>query len=231
MIHWLMEAATADPDLAQGQPPRGLLSAAEQTRFAALKSDKRKRDWLLGRWTAKRLVQTVLAGRGVRASAVDVVIDNQESGEPYLAQPAQPLSLSISHAHGHAVCALVEQADCRLGVDLELVEPRSAEFVASYCTPVEQAALAAAPPQLHPLLATAVWSAKEAALKALGKGLTVSTHAVTCHVQASTPPQEWTPFAVELNTELLGTPAPDLNGWWRSIAPFVLTIVIERNHV
>lgn len=56
----------------------GLLTPAEQAVFEGLKSDKRRRDWLLGRWTGKRLVQALAEGyfcigHGVPLDAVEIL--------------------------------------------------------------------------------------------------------------------------------------------------------------
>ncbi|MCB0159565.1 MAG: hypothetical protein KDD83_15640, partial [Caldilineaceae bacterium] len=56
-----MQSATAAPEIEQGVAPAGLLSPAEEARLAEFTVVKRRRDWLLGRWTAKDLVRTVLA--------------------------------------------------------------------------------------------------------------------------------------------------------------------------
>jgi 4'-phosphopantetheinyl transferase len=60
MIHWLVQSLYDHPALAQGQAPPGLLSSTERARLASLRVDKRRRDWVLGRWTAKHLLQAAL---------------------------------------------------------------------------------------------------------------------------------------------------------------------------
>lgn len=247
MIHWLTQSAAAHPDLALGlSSPAGLLTPAEEARFEALKTDKRRRDWLLGRWTAKQLLQTVLAAKmGQPPSLQTITIHNQLNGAP-VARYHHPLdeplllpdwfTLSISHAGDHAFCALVEQPDWPLGADIEQIMPRAAVFVSDYFTPAEQALLEQSPPEHYPMLVTAIWSAKEAALKALQLGLTVDTRAVACLIApVAEPPQAWTPFAIELNREMLAGKLPPpsatprrgelrLEGWWQTIPGYVLTL-------
>ena len=60
MIHWLLQSTDAHPDLARGHPPVGLLCKLEHARLSNLTIDKRRREWLLGRWTAKQLLQAYL---------------------------------------------------------------------------------------------------------------------------------------------------------------------------
>ena len=245
MIHWLTQSAAAHPDLAQAlSAPAGLLTPVEQARFEALKTDKRRRDWLLGRWTAKKLVQTVLTSKiGQPPSFQTITIHNQLNGVPVgryhhlFDEPSpllpDPFTLSISHAGDHAFCALVEQPNWPLGADIEQIMPRAAVFVTDYFTPSEQARLQQSSPEHYHMLVTAMWSAKEAALKALQLGLTVDTRAVACLISpVHEPPQAWTPFAIELNWELLAAAAVEtqnfaslrLDGWWQTIPGYVLTL-------
>src|SRR5689334_21954200 len=63
MIDWLIQSSSARSDLSQGVAPEGMLCPAEQQRLAAFGVAKRRRDWLLGRWTAKRLLQRHYAQR------------------------------------------------------------------------------------------------------------------------------------------------------------------------
>ena len=52
MINWLIQSQSAIPaELATW------LCAAEMAEYAALPTEPRRRAWLAGRWTAKRLIQ------------------------------------------------------------------------------------------------------------------------------------------------------------------------------
>ncbi|MCA9940000.1 MAG: 4'-phosphopantetheinyl transferase superfamily protein [Anaerolineales bacterium] len=253
MIHWLTQTAAAHPDLVLGLSPAGLLTAAEEARFVALHTDKRRRDWLLGRWTAKHLLQQVIAGKiGIPPSLQTITIHNQLNGAPvarYLhpeEETPSPIpdqfTLSISHAGEYAFCALVEQPDWPMGADIEQITPRAAAFVSDYFTPPEQELLRQSPPPFYDMMVTAMWSAKEATLKALQLGLTVDTRAVTCLIApVHNYPRTWTPFTVELDEGLLvgrlpahlaaksnfhrGVLRTALTGWWQMIPGYVLTIV------
>ncbi|NDJ59879.1 MAG: 4'-phosphopantetheinyl transferase superfamily protein [Chloroflexi bacterium] len=224
-IQWLIQTDDAHPDLARGIVPAGLLNAAEAARCAAIKTAKRRRDWLLGRWTAKRLAQTLIAPG---APLDTLIIAKRPDGSPYLAGCEHAISLSYSHADGVAFGAAV-RADRLLGADIERVAPRSDRFVADYFTAAEQALVAAAPPSMHAAHRTIIWSAKEAALKALRYGLTVDTRAVACHIAPfDALPTVWTPFAVTCDPRYLGDAVPDLRGWWRGLIsphPAVLALV------
>jgi len=158
---------------------------------------KRRREWLLGRWTAKQLLAAYLGEEGSAPPLDEITIANDPTGAPYAyfdRSPSQsepdrriPVSLTISHSGEISLCALVAQRGGprvsahlpSVGGDVEQIEPRSPSLVRDFFTAEEQAALIAAPPHLRDALATAIWSAKEAALKALRLGLSVDTRQVT----------------------------------------------------
>jgi hypothetical protein len=71
MIHWLVQTTKEIPEFKRGCSLSGLLSAREQERLAALKTEKRRHDWLLGRWTSKLLVQAVIRQDDGRRSSAE----------------------------------------------------------------------------------------------------------------------------------------------------------------
>ncbi len=109
MIHWLLQSLDDCPEILRGDGTPAWLSAAEQQR--TFKAEKRRRDWLLGRWTAKNLVQRYLAQTTGETPALEsIVIDADADGAPYASCEGRlPVSLSISHSHGTAFCGLVER--------------------------------------------------------------------------------------------------------------------------
>jgi 4'-phosphopantetheinyl transferase len=231
MIHWLIQSTANHPDLARGVPPAGLLSPAEQARFAGLKTEKRRCDWLLGRWTSKRLVQAVIQeGTGNTVPFEALSIGNDTTGAPIINYQLPltnypSLNLSISHSHGRAFCAVATAALGAIGADMERIEPRAAGFVEDYFTAAEIERVRQAPAARRDALVTAVWSAKEAALKALGLGLRVDTRAITCLIEPTTEPNGWLPFAIHCHPQRLSRPAPLFTGWWRLVDDYVLTLV------
>ena len=291
IVHWLVQSADAHPALGQGQAPLGLLHAAEAERLAGLSLPKRRADWLLGRWTAKHLLQSTLQHElGDRLPLNTLLIQNDRDGSPYAcveqsavsSQPSAssgqssivnhqssiiyhqssiidhqssfiihhssfirlPVSLSISHSGTQAFCAVSDwglgirewgslaavpnpQPLIAVGADIEHVERRGPEFVADFFTEAEQAEVEATPAERRDVAITALWSAKEAALKALRLGLTVDTRRVACALAwPSLPPWDgWADLAVA---------APDLlavgrlTGWWRTLNDYVLTVVVKH---
>jgi hypothetical protein len=83
VIYWLVRPAADCPDVESGASPPGFLSAAERETYTRLTFPKRRREWLLGRWTAKRLLQlSIEAYRAFPLSAITV--GNDPDGAPYL---------------------------------------------------------------------------------------------------------------------------------------------------
>ncbi len=148
------------------------LSAAEQTRFGELKTDKRRLEYLAGRVVAKRLVrQARFASEGaiVPFSAITILADVLGAPElQIVGEPAGPL-VSITHGAGVAAAYLAAGPGMRPGIDVEKVERRDASFLATYFTQEEQAWAQPDPDRRL----TAMWAVKEAVLKALGVGARV----------------------------------------------------------
>ncbi|HET9754106.1 MAG TPA: 4'-phosphopantetheinyl transferase superfamily protein [Myxococcales bacterium] len=186
------------------------LSGGERARAASLRVARRRDEFLLGRWAAKRLIASVLDC----APGSSLEVRAAPSGQPlaFLDGAALRLSISISHREGLALAALDEDG-APLGADLERIEPRSAAFVRDYFTAPEMEAVARGDAEL---LANLIWSAKESALKALGTGLRSDTRSIEVELG---PPRagSWQP--------LLLRGVPGLRGFWRRHEGHVLTIV------
>lgn len=231
MIHWLIQSLTAHPYLADGIPPEALLNTEEQEKFAALSSFKRRQEWLLGRWTAKHLIaQIINTTYQTDVALADLHILNRHTGEPFAAVNGQHLfSLTISHSQGYAFCAMVEKENWPIGADMEHIEPRSATFVADYFTPSEITLLEGTPSHYVDTMITAIWSAKEATLKALHLGLSVDTRSVICLPTTSLESDTgWNTFSLFIDTQRIYRALPPLTGWWRVMGEYVLTLVSQN---
>ncbi len=223
MITWLTQTERDLPALG----PAAWLSLPEQERLAALRVEKRRREWLLGRWTARRLIQSHLAEAGLACDLRDLQILAAPSGAPTISARRPEVQaalegwrLTISHSRGRALCALARTP--AIGADIEQVAPRHPAFASDYFTPAERAAVAATPPEQREMLITAIWSAKEAALKALRLGLSVDTRRVECRIA---PPggSAWATVTLSCDPIL---EAPPLRGWWRVSEGYVLTLAV-----
>jgi 4'-phosphopantetheinyl transferase len=154
------------------------LSDNERVRLGALRFAKRRADWRLGRWTAKRAVAAYL-NLPPSFALTEIEIRTAPSGAPqvFVAQRPAELSISLTHSSGTAACA-VSASDSVLGCDLETIAPRSNAFINDYFTEQEQTFVANAPVIDRPCLVNLIWSAKESALKALQEGLRLDTRSV-----------------------------------------------------
>lgn len=197
--------------------PRGVawLAAAERAVLARLGVPKRRGDWLLGRWAARRAL--VEAGEAEREADVSVLAAPSGAPEAFLLGRRAPVALSLTHSHGVAVAALAP-AGVLLGVDLERVEARSGVFLADWFTPAEQAFAAAGEAGEPGLAATLVWSAKEAVMKALREGLRIPPKAIEVAPSPGPADGEWRPF------DARGPGAEEWRGWWRAEEGFVLAV-------
>ncbi len=238
MIHWLTQSHVELPDLTETQENGRYLNDEELAHLQTLKTDKRRKDWLLGRWTAKRLLQKLLWEQSSFALPLDMItITNNVDGVPDYCLPngAHPFSISISHGHGHAFVAAIEQPNVYVGADMERIEARPLGFMETYFTKEERERVAycivrskvSRQNDIRNTLITAVWSAKEAALKALHLGLSVDTRVVHCLFDPfAQMPDRWLPFTIRCEHGRLPKPAPPLMGWWRVEDDFVLTIAV-----
>lgn len=103
--------------------------------------------------------------------------------------------------------------------------PHHPAFPGDYFTLDELAIVAAAPAELRDTLVTAIWSAKEALLKALRLGLTVDTRRVACLPSVDDLAQArsgWAPLTISAPTLTPGAP----HAWWRLDGDDVLTLAV-----
>ncbi len=222
------------------------LCANEALCLSGMRFPKRRDDWRLGRWTAKRAFVAYSGCSLENPLLSEIEIRSALSGAPEVVLGGKPAaaSISLSHRAGTAIVA-VSDPDVALGCDLEVVEPRSEAFIADYFAPEEQA-LVARTSDRSALLAL-LWSAKESALKALHEGLRLDTRSVLVNLagnprvsrdspQTSSPPglatwlpatsncgqNDWRSLQVRcLNCDHI------LHGWWHCTGGLVRTVVAD----
>ena len=257
VIYWLIQTTAAHPGLAAGVAPAGLLSAEETAVFNRFTVLKRCQDWLLGRWTMKLLLQEIIrqdSGQTIAQDSISILAG--KDGAPRASFAATygdldlPFSVSISHSHDTSLCAAVAQPDWPLGVDIEFIEPRSANFAADFFTEEEIEQVRDVAPDSRETLLTAVWSGKEAALKAVHEGLRSDTRSVSCRfegVEGTGPFRDrrgdlvgnceeagrdagalkWQSFGIRWERDADLKKYPLLNGWWMVSGEFVLTMAAK----
>lgn len=210
------------------------LSAGEHSRLSRLPFAKRRTDWRLGRWTAKRALASCLDLPTDSHSLQAVEIRALPSGAPevFLFNQRANVSVSLSHRAGRGLC-VVALSGATLGCDLELVEPREQSFVTDFFTANEQQLVNEASADQRSTLATLIWSAKESALKALRVGLRLDTASleVSFADDALEPREEaghgdravWYPLSVRCREGQI------LRGWWRCANDMVRTVVCSTS--
>ncbi|WP_210495252.1 4'-phosphopantetheinyl transferase superfamily protein [Patulibacter sp. SYSU D01012] len=163
-----------------------LLSPAERARLGRLRRAADRARFATGRAVARRMLGARL---GVAPADVPLVLaptvgaaaaQRPGTGRPVL--PGTPLRLSIAHAGDVVLVALTDDGRA-VGVDVEggpdAARVLGPELWDAACAPAERAALAARPAAARDDAFLALWTRKEAVLKATGRGLTVPMTALT----------------------------------------------------
>ena len=198
----------------------GWLTAAEADWLATMRFRKRRTEYLLRRWVGKQAVSAVLGLPGDQPTAARIEVANRADGSPVVFLDGTPATgcVSMSDRAGWAMC-LVAEDRVDIGCDLELVEPRSAGFVADFLTSAEQEAVGAAGVE-RDVVANLMWSAKESVLKVLRTGLRRDTRSVEITLRPGV--AEWAPFTARL------AEGGELPGWWLRRGAFLVTVAGAR---
>ena len=140
-------------------------------------SPRRKRQWLNGRIAAKDAVRDFLwrAKGHYDFYPKELLIANNELGQPLVSAHVsdtyrEQLHISIAHKDKLAVAIASEQP---VGIDIELIEPRSDSFLELAMGSREIAMLQedVVEQRSRDEIATRIWAAKEAVAKKMGTGL------------------------------------------------------------
>jgi 4'-phosphopantetheinyl transferase len=200
------------------------LSAREADRLHGMCFAKRRSDWRLGRWTAKRAVAACLKLPGHSRAFASIEIRSAPCGAPEVVFGDKPaaVAISLSHRAGTAACA-VSLSGAALGCDLEIVEPRSDAFLTDWFTAEEQALVAETPATDRFRLLALLWSGKESVLKALREGLRCDTRCVAItSVRALRPPERldsWRPLEARCDEGRI------FRGWWQQTGSLLRTVI------
>lgn len=215
-VYWLEQSESDVP------ATNDWLSSSELVRLRGLRFAKRRSDWRLGRWTAKRALASCLDLPDDRQTMTQIEIRPASSGAPevFLNDQASNCTISLSHSSGRAICAVVPTV-VALGCDLEHIESHSNAFVSDYFTAEEQALIWRSPAADRPLLQALLWSAKESALKALHAGLRLDTRSAIVTIDdLSVTDHSW--HALQVHTD-----DKDFLGWWVRRDNFIETVVAD----
>ncbi len=196
------------------------LSKQEKQHYETFRFTKRRDEWLMGRWAAKKLLGSAYPSfNAVRMNEISIL--NETSGAPYVLVYGirVPGVLSITHREGMACAAWVSDAAIKIGIDLEFVETKPDIFIHDYFTAEESQQVFTATEPHRALAASLVWSVKESLLKALQTGLRIDTREVAVSVSSFESSEQWRSIRVSRCAKHTGF----VNAAWRSIGDFVLT--------
>lgn len=202
-------------------PSLAWLSPREREVLDRLHVPKRRQDWILGRWTAKRAIaaQLALADRPPLRS-IEILAAADGAPEVFVGAVSAPWSISISHSAGRALCAVVPRG-VAVGCDVEHVEPRDERMVEDFFAADEIATVRAREGRARDLVVALVWSAKESALKLLREGLRRDTRSARVEIgDAPADAGVWTSLCVRCDGR-----SDSVTGWWRTAGDLVLTVV------
>ena len=214
-LFWLTQNSSDLPD------DENWLSGGERDILAGLRFPKRRNDWLLGRWTAKRAICAYQSRKDAILSSLEIRAAADGAPEVFCDGEAGGISLSISHSEDQGFCA-VSLPGCSIGCDLERMVAHEDPFTEDYFTPEEIAFCKNAPAE-NALIVNLVWSAKESMLKALRQGLRRDTRSVRIHPDLRGPEGSWNTW-----TGLCLESSRNFWGWWRSCNGYIYTLASDR---
>ena len=178
------------------------LSEREAGYLATIRFTKRRTEFLLRRHTGKLAVAAVAGLATDAATLARIEILNRLTGAPYVQVDGEraALDISLTDRAGWAVALVGSEGSMAagtLGVDLEIVEPRSAGFLSDFLTPAEQEYVGTHADETdRHAAANLIWSAKEAALKVMRVGLRADTRTVEVSLDDRPDPDGWRSLAV-----------------------------------
>lgn len=135
------------------------LTKREQLQLTTIKNEKRRKEWLAGRFAAKTACLQEKKWKNIS-------VLNKASGKPFFYEEPETC-LTLSHSGAYAI-ALVSSRE--IGVDLELIEKRPESFNRYFLTKEERYSLEGLNEVESQTAVTAFWTRKEAVSKFLGMG-------------------------------------------------------------
>lgn len=217
-MQWLVRGESQVP------PNQQWLTTTEAARASTMRYTKRRTEYLLRRYAGKCAVAAAIGLSEDSASLGRIAVLNRVTGAPYVEIDGRTLDtdISLTDRAGWSVC-LVGPDLGAVGVDLEIVEPRSDGFVRDFLTPAEREIVTGASgSDGHDAVANLIWSAKESALKVLRTGLRADTRTVDVVLEDPSSIGQATSQWQRLS---VSSAAGRFPGWWRRDGVFLLTVV------
>lgn len=172
---WVLDIdSRAWPGLERQWLRQGLLEAAELKAVAHYRNELNRRQFLGGRALARSRL-AALSARPPRG----VSFEYEANGKPYalIDGTRSALHFNLSHSGARVACAV---ADCAVGVDIEAREVKvDAVAIARRFFTTAESRWITSDAESAALRFAALWTLKEAYLKATGSGLTIPLDSVT----------------------------------------------------
>ena len=145
---------------------KSLLDSFELKKAMRYKFDKHRNQYVSAQGTLR-----VLLGKYLRRSPEQISFSYTEYGKPYL----ENTNIRFNLSHSNNLILFAFSLHDELGVDIEYVDPRHRDFdiARRFFHPNETTALQNLSEQPRMNLFYRIWTAKEALLKACGKGLSI----------------------------------------------------------
>ena len=215
LLYWLTQ------NLSDVPPNTDWLGDNERSVLAGFRFEKRRNDWLLGRWTAKLAICACQAREHSAMSVLEIRAADDGAPEAFWNGERAGVALSISHCNARGFCS-VGPPDIAIGCDMEAIEVRDNRLIEDYFT-AEEIALCNNDPVRKALVTNFVWSAKESILKALREGLRRDTRSVLVHPDLQGTEGSWNTWTGRcLESSRI------FHGWWRSHNGFIYTLASDR---
>ena len=147
---------------------KGYLSCSERDEYSSLTSPTRRSEWV----AARMIIKEILVKASLISSFQDCSIQKDAYGCPRIfihGDLARNCHCTITHKNGLALSAVSFEDAIFLGVDLESLTDKPLLFHKAFSTMADSIARAHNLREKYCIL----WSCKEAASKALGKGMTM----------------------------------------------------------
>ncbi|MCX6054185.1 MAG: 4'-phosphopantetheinyl transferase superfamily protein [Chloroflexi bacterium] len=179
MINWLFLHDANDQFQEVVEKPERVFDATELDAYRKILVPKRKIEWLVSRMVCKQVVASSFDSTK-KVSPQFIVLRKLPSGVPYVEIEGSGRVgwLSLSHSNDGVFVAFSQKEECHFGIDLEFIEERSPQLITDFFTEGESQWVNSSQGQERIFLANLIWSAKEAFLKAIEKGLQMDTRCV-----------------------------------------------------
>jgi len=200
---------------------RGELSADERARADRFRFPADRRRHIIGRGISR-----ILLGHCLGLPPRSVPLHEGRNGKPgLLPGPGRPpLHFNISHSGDFVLIALARRD---LGVDLEFIRVNfeTATLAERFFSPAERMSLEALPPTLQRIAFFAIWTRKEAYIKAHGDGLSIPLDAFDVTVSPEQEPrlaatrhdateaERWTLRDLDMGADYRAAVAAEGTGW------------------